>query len=60
MAPFSQARSRWESYGVMDAGRYEKSIAMAQYSSGVYYYRINAVGNNGERFVAIKKAMLVK
>jgi len=48
------------SYGVMGAGRYEKSIAMAQYSSGVYYYRINAIGNDGQKFVSIKKAMLVK
>ena len=44
----------------MDAGRYEKSIVMPQYASGVYYYRIVAVDNNDDRFVSIKKAMLMK
>jgi len=58
------------SYGVMGAGRYEKSIAMAQYSSGVYYYRIIAQGNSaqdgsasggdGQKFVSTKKMMVVK
>jgi len=47
-------------YGTMDAGRYEKSIAMAQYSSGVYFYRIVAQGNDGEKFASVKKLMLVK
>lgn len=47
-------------YRAMNAGRYNKEVNMAAFASGVYFYRIAAKGNNGERFVAIKKLMLVK
>jgi hypothetical protein len=47
-------------YGMMDAGKYDKIVNMGSYASVVYYYRITAVGNDGQRFVAIKKSMMVK
>jgi hypothetical protein len=49
-----------ESYGTMNAGRYEKSMNMDRYSSGVYFYRIDVVGNDGQQFVSIKKLVLMK
>ena len=57
-------------YGTMNAGRYEKSVDMAGYSSGVYFYRIDAIGNSaqsgsasggdGQNFVSVKKLVLLK
>ncbi|MCL5021006.1 MAG: T9SS type A sorting domain-containing protein, partial [Bacteroidetes bacterium] len=49
-----------EKYGIMNAGEYRKTINMSDFSSGVYFYRLIANGNNGERFVAIKKLLLLK
>jgi photosystem II stability/assembly factor-like uncharacterized protein len=49
-----------QSYGTLNAGEYEKELSMAQFASGVYYYRIEAVGNDGEHFVSIKKLVLMK
>ncbi len=51
--------SEWN-YGMMDAGRYDKLVNMSRFASGVYYYRIVAQGNQGERFTSIKKSMLIK
>jgi hypothetical protein len=48
------------SYGMMNAGRYDRRIDMTRFASGVYYYRIVAEGNNDEKFVSMKKLMLVK
>lgn len=42
------------------AGRYNKDINTASFASELYFYRIAAEGNNAERFVAIRKLMLVK
>jgi hypothetical protein len=47
-------------YGMMNAGRYGEDINMAQYASGIYLYRIVVQGNDGDRFTAIKKLMLMK
>lgn len=47
-------------YGTMNAGRYEEAINMDAFSSGVYYYRVAAVGIDGEKFVSIKKLVLMK
>ncbi|HUI30139.1 MAG TPA: T9SS type A sorting domain-containing protein, partial [Candidatus Acidoferrales bacterium] len=47
-------------YGTMSAGRYDENINMDRFASGVYLYRIAAQGNNGEKFVSIKKLMLIK
>ncbi len=54
-----------ENYGTMNAGSYVKSMNMNRYSSGVYFYRIDAIGNSlsggdGQQFVSIKKLVLMK
>ncbi|HEY9164622.1 MAG TPA: T9SS type A sorting domain-containing protein [Candidatus Kryptonia bacterium] len=49
-----------ENYGTMNAGRFNKTINMDRFASGVYLYWISAVGKDGQRFVSIKKLMLVK
>ena len=49
-----------ENYGTVNAGRYSKNVNMAQYTSGMYFYRIVAVGNDGGRFVSVKQMMLIK
>ncbi len=47
-------------YGIMDAGRYNEVVDMSRFASGVYYYRINAIGNDGEKFISVKKLLLMK
>lgn len=55
-----QRMASWN-YGMMDAGTYNKVVDMSKFASGVYLYRLKVVGNtDGEKFVAIKKLMLVK
>ncbi|HUI30989.1 MAG TPA: T9SS type A sorting domain-containing protein, partial [Candidatus Acidoferrales bacterium] len=49
-----------ETCGKMSAGSYEKSVNMEGLSSGVYLYRIDITGNDGERFTAGKKLLLLK
>jgi Concanavalin A-like lectin/glucanases superfamily/Secretion system C-terminal sorting domain len=49
-----------QSYGSMNAGRYNEVVSMEKYASGVYYYRINAAGNDGQRYVSVKKLVLMK
>ena len=49
-----------KNYGMINAGIYDENVDMARFASGVYFYRIIAEGIDGERFVAIKKLMLVK
>lgn len=49
-----------ENRGLMSAGRYDETFNLNQNASGVYFYRISALGNDGERFVSLKKMMLVK
>jgi hypothetical protein len=46
--------------GQQDAGFYEVAFAGGRYASGVYFYRIDAVGNDGEKFESIKKLVLMK
>ncbi len=46
--------------GQQNAGAYKVNFDGAIYPSGVYFYRIDAVGVNGKRYVAIKKLMLMK
>ncbi len=47
-------------YGTMNAGRYNQIFDMKKFSSGVYFYRINAVGNDGQKFVSMKKMLMLK
>ena len=47
-------------YGIMNAGRYDEVVNMEKFASGVYYYRISAVGDDGKKFVSVKKLVLMK
>jgi len=46
--------------GLMNAGRYSKSISLDNLASGVYYYRIDVTGNNGDKFSSTRKLVLMK
>lgn len=46
--------------GNLNIGRYKKSFDGSRLPSGVYFYRLDAVGTNGKRFMEIKKLMLLK
>ena len=47
-------------FGTMTAGEYNETVNMNRFASGVYFYRIIAVGTNGERFTSMKKFVLAK
>ncbi|HUI30209.1 MAG TPA: GLUG motif-containing protein [Candidatus Acidoferrales bacterium] len=49
-----------DNYGNMNAGRYNEAVNMERFASGVYFYRITAVGDDGQKFVSIKKLELMK
>jgi len=53
-------RVRELNYGTMAAGEYERNIDFSGYASGVYFYRIVAAGNDGQKFVSVKKLLLMK
>jgi hypothetical protein len=42
------------------AGEHSFNFNASQLSSGIYIYKIHAVGVNGKNFVASKKMMLLK
>jgi hypothetical protein len=46
--------------GQQNAGVYKVSFDGSRFASGVYFYRIVAEGNNGQRFISIKKLVLMK
>ncbi len=46
--------------GTMGAGSYGVTLDMSHFASGVYFYRIDAVGLNGDRFTSAKKMVLTK
>ncbi len=46
--------------GLMGAGSYADTVDMSHYASGVYFYRIEAVGVDGQQFIATKKMVLMK
>ena len=46
--------------GQQNAGVYKVSFNASRYASGVYFYRLAAIGNDGRRFVSIKEAVLLK
>ncbi|HEY9165351.1 MAG TPA: GLUG motif-containing protein [Candidatus Kryptonia bacterium] len=54
-----QRVEKW-SNGVMGAGRYNEVVNMSRYASGIYFYRITAIGINGERFIETKKMLELK
>ena len=46
--------------GVKQPGHYQVSFDGSRLPSGVYFYRIVAIGNNGRKFVSVKKLALLK
>lgn len=44
----------------LSGGRHEYDFNASDLSSGIYYYNINAVGNNGNNFTATRKMILIK
>jgi hypothetical protein len=45
----------------MKSGVYQQAVFDgARFASGVYFYRISAIGNDGQKFVSIKKMVLMK
>ena len=46
--------------GKQEAGFYEASFNASELGSGVYFYRIDALGASGERFQETRKMLLVK
>jgi len=49
-----------ENRGMMNAGQYNDVLDMSRFASGAYIYRIEALGNDGQRFVSTKKLLLLK
>ncbi len=54
-----QSVAHWN-YGMMNAGRYDKEVNLSEFASGVYFYRLQVVGMKGERFVSVKRMMMLK
>ena len=46
--------------GQQSAGTYNVNFNASLYSSGVYFYRLSVVGNDGRRFVSTKRLTLIK
>jgi hypothetical protein len=46
--------------GLMNAGSANQTIDMSRYATGIYFYRLNIVSGEGERFAAMKKMVLLK
>ena len=44
----------------LNAGRHEFTFDASQFNSGVYFYRIDAEGNDGSNFSQVKKMLLTK
>lgn len=44
----------------LQAGRHELEFNASNLNSGIYFYRIDASGDNGTQFSSVKKMMLVK
>ena len=47
-------------FGQMKAGSYKQQLDMGRYASGVYFYRLNAAGTDGKKFLSAKKMLLLK
>ena len=47
-------------YGTMNAGRYNEVMNFNSRSSGVYFYRLSAVGKDGEKYISVKRLLLMK
>ncbi len=50
---------QWDG-GMMNAGTYSHIVNMSRFASGVYLYRIEAIGINGDRFMSVRKMLELK
>ena len=50
---------QWDG-GMMNAGTYSRIVNMSRFASGVYLYRIEAIGINGDRFISVRKMLELK
>lgn len=46
--------------GTMSIGTYSQTVDMSRSASGVYFYRIEAMMSNGEKYISMKKMILIK
>ncbi len=46
--------------GLVNAGRYDETVDLSNFATGIYLYRIAATGLNGERFVSVRRMSLIK
>ena len=46
--------------GRLGAGSYSQTVDMSRFASGVYFYRLEAMASDGERFAEMKKMVLIK
>ncbi len=46
--------------GNLPAGSHEIDFNASNFNSGVYFYRINAIGVDGTNFTSVKKMILTK
>ncbi len=46
--------------GFISAGTYNVNFNGSELSSGVYFYKLDAIGNDGNKFLMTKKMMLIK
>ena len=44
----------------LTAGVHQVNFDAANLNSGVYFYRIEAIGNNGTNFIEVRKMLLTK
>ncbi len=53
-------RAEYLNYGLMDAIRYNEVADMSRFASGVYFYTLVAEGNDGRKFISIKKLVMMR
>lgn len=46
--------------GLQTSGEHSITFNASRYASGMYFYRFEATGNDGKKFISTKKLMLVK